>query len=222
MLAARPIDEDIAESICLEAERFDRQTLAAPLPAAPPNDFVVWQQVWRKMRLRSLHGFPLWEEEVHGLLQRAFPTLRKIFLQYLGAAHMLQDERPPAPRRALPARSPTGTPTRSASSSVAGTPLGRAEDALAHPLPLQRRPSLPGSEGGDLQQLAAALSHPGGGTGVPAGEIFTAPKGAPPPGPPVSVAPPPPKGKEAKPLTEAAARTARREASPGAISFTAS
>ena len=37
---------------------------------------------WKKMDLNHVMGFPVWEEEVFGVIQRAFPELVSIFTEY--------------------------------------------------------------------------------------------------------------------------------------------
>ena len=45
-----------------------------------------WLVCWRNMTFKDLHGFPLWETQLHDVLQGAFPELQSIFLHYCGSS----------------------------------------------------------------------------------------------------------------------------------------
>ena len=46
------------------------------------DELAEWRRVWGVLALEGLHGFPLWEKEVHDLLQPRFSELRSIFRAY--------------------------------------------------------------------------------------------------------------------------------------------
>ena len=46
------------------------------------SERALWAAVWQRLHLDTLHGFPLWSEEVHDLLHAAFTPLRMIFSHY--------------------------------------------------------------------------------------------------------------------------------------------
>ena len=45
-----------------------------------------WVVCWKNMSFKDLHGFPLWETQLHDVLQAAFPELQSIFLHYCGSS----------------------------------------------------------------------------------------------------------------------------------------
>ena len=45
-----------------------------------------WLICWKNMTFKDLHGFPLWETQLHDVLQAAFPELQSIFLHYCGSS----------------------------------------------------------------------------------------------------------------------------------------
>ena len=47
-----------------------------------------WTVAWRMISLKDLHGYPLWETELHDILQKTFPELQLIFLHYSGSSMM--------------------------------------------------------------------------------------------------------------------------------------
>ena len=45
-----------------------------------------WLVCWKNMTFKDLYGYPLWETQLHDVLQSAFPELQAIFLYYCGAS----------------------------------------------------------------------------------------------------------------------------------------
>ena len=43
-----------------------------------------WLICWKNMAFKDLYGYPLWETQLHDVLQGAFPELQSIFLYYCG------------------------------------------------------------------------------------------------------------------------------------------
>ena len=43
-----------------------------------------WLVCWKNMTFKDLYGYPLWETQLHDVLQAAFPELQSIFLYYCG------------------------------------------------------------------------------------------------------------------------------------------
>ena len=41
-----------------------------------------WLICWKNMSFKDLHGFPLWETQLHDVLQGAFPELSSVFTHY--------------------------------------------------------------------------------------------------------------------------------------------
>ena len=45
-----------------------------------------WFVSWKTMTFKDLYGYPLWETQLHDVLQALFAELRSIFLYYCGAS----------------------------------------------------------------------------------------------------------------------------------------
>ena len=45
-----------------------------------------WLICWKNMTFKDLYGYPLWETQLHDVLEAAFPELQSIFLHYCGAS----------------------------------------------------------------------------------------------------------------------------------------
>ena len=63
-------------------DRFNAWRDCPSLPGETKSDRLGWLSTWQRLDLSSLPGFPLWEEEVHGLLHEAFAELLGIFSHY--------------------------------------------------------------------------------------------------------------------------------------------
>jgi len=45
-----------------------------------------WFVSWKTMTFKDLYGYPLWETQLHDVLQASFAELQSIFLHYCGAS----------------------------------------------------------------------------------------------------------------------------------------
>ena len=83
-MAHEPFTEEqvLQEGTFIKVERFDFGGAARALPGQSAAAFKQWGASWAQLSLEGLHGFPLWEEEVHDLLQRHFETLSSAFGTY--------------------------------------------------------------------------------------------------------------------------------------------
>ena len=63
-------------------ERHDPFKAFPPTGLTPKQHRYFLDEVWAKMDLGQLYGFPLWEKAVFMLLHRSFPELHSIFVTY--------------------------------------------------------------------------------------------------------------------------------------------
>jgi len=75
-------EEVMQDGTFIRAERFDFGSEARALPGQSAEAFAEWGAQWPAVNLEGLHGFPLWEKEVHDLLQQHFHTLSAAFGTY--------------------------------------------------------------------------------------------------------------------------------------------
>ena len=45
-----------------------------------------WLACWKSITFKDLYGYPLWETQLHDVLEAAFPELQSIFLHYCGSS----------------------------------------------------------------------------------------------------------------------------------------
>mgnify|MGYP006162689443 CR=1 FL=1 len=45
-----------------------------------------WLATWTSITFKDLYGYPLWETQLHDVLEAAFPELQSIFLHYCGSS----------------------------------------------------------------------------------------------------------------------------------------
>ena len=64
------------------AVRYDWQRESAPLEGQKLEHHKAWLEVWQRVEIQDIHSFPLWEKEVHDVLQKRFADLKSIFLAY--------------------------------------------------------------------------------------------------------------------------------------------
>ena len=64
------------------AVRFDWTRESSPLEGQLLDQHKAWLEVWQRVEIQDVHSFPLWEKEVHDVLQRRFADLKSIFLAY--------------------------------------------------------------------------------------------------------------------------------------------
>ena len=82
LLGEKSSDAVVIEATCIRAEPFDYATLAHPLKGDKPADFAKWLECWKRIELMDMHLWPLWEKEVHDILQPLFKELQLVFLAY--------------------------------------------------------------------------------------------------------------------------------------------
>ena len=44
-----------------------------------------WEKCWKLMVFKDLHGYPMWESQLHDVLEPHFAALKSIFVHYCGA-----------------------------------------------------------------------------------------------------------------------------------------
>ena len=78
------MDEEavVALATYIRAERYDFATLAKPLAGQNAAAHAKWIDCWSRVECMDMEGFPLWEEELHNLMQPLFGELSTIFLAY--------------------------------------------------------------------------------------------------------------------------------------------
>ena len=74
-------DQVISEITYIHAARFDASKVSA-VAGQSEEELAEWRRVWGVLALEGIHAFPLWEKEVHDLLQPKFGELRSIFKAY--------------------------------------------------------------------------------------------------------------------------------------------
>ena len=52
------------------AVRYDWQRESAPLEGQKLEHHKAWLEVWQRVEIQDIHSFPLWEKEVHDVLQK--------------------------------------------------------------------------------------------------------------------------------------------------------
>ena len=82
LLGDKSPDEVVVEATYIPAERYNAQAEARSLKGDSPFELRRWLSCWEKMELMDLYMWPLWEKEVHGILQPLFKELQLIFLAY--------------------------------------------------------------------------------------------------------------------------------------------
>ena len=70
------------EALVTKMERHDPFKAFPPTGLTPKQHRYFLDEVWAKMDLGHLYGFPLWEKAVFMLLHRSFPELHSIFVTY--------------------------------------------------------------------------------------------------------------------------------------------
>ena len=82
LIGEKTEEEVMQDGTFIRAERFDFGSEAKALPGQSAEVFQQWGAQWPLVNLEGLHGFPLWEKEVHDLLQPRFSELQSIFRAY--------------------------------------------------------------------------------------------------------------------------------------------
>lgn len=84
-------EEVLTEGTYIRAPRFDWRNDSKPLDYMSMEDHEEWLHIFSMLQLSMLYGFPLWEREVHDLLQAAFEELRAIFRSYCRGGRMKEE-----------------------------------------------------------------------------------------------------------------------------------
>ena len=63
-------------------DSFNATKLAHPLKGDSQEEFEKWLDCWQRIEIMDMHLWPLWEKEVHDILQPLFKELQLIFLAY--------------------------------------------------------------------------------------------------------------------------------------------
>ena len=79
-------EESLHRATLLRAARFDWRSCSVPLEGEGAKAHRRWLDVWRRLELTDVAGFPLWERGVHDTLHARFGALRSIFLAYARSA----------------------------------------------------------------------------------------------------------------------------------------
>ncbi len=82
LLQEKTEEEVLIENTKVRATRFDWKRGSQPLEGQKLAAHRKWLEVWERLEVMDMHYFPLWEKELHDVLQRHFPELTKIFLAY--------------------------------------------------------------------------------------------------------------------------------------------
>ena len=76
-------EQVITASTYITAERFVPSN--APPKSVSPEQHKEWLMTWEMLQLSTVHGFPLWEKDVHDLLVTNLESLQSIFRAYAAA-----------------------------------------------------------------------------------------------------------------------------------------
>ena len=71
----------IRDATYIHAERYNWK-LSKPLPGQSLAAHRKWLDCWQNIEIADLHYFPLWEQQVHDVLQARFSDLLSIFSHY--------------------------------------------------------------------------------------------------------------------------------------------
>ena len=82
LLGEANTEECINEATLIRAERFNWKRYSQPVDGQSVKQHRKWLQVWQRLEISGVHYFPLWEREVHDLLQKHFSDIFLIFLAY--------------------------------------------------------------------------------------------------------------------------------------------
>ena len=82
LLGEANTEQCVNEATIIRAERYHWKRLSKPLQGQLLKEHRKWLEVWQRLELMDIHHFPLWETDVHDLLQTHFNELCLIFLAY--------------------------------------------------------------------------------------------------------------------------------------------
>ena len=72
----------MVEATRITATGYDAATLAVALPGEGEVELAKWLDCWGRMAFMDMYMYPLWEKEVHDILQPLYKELTSIFLAY--------------------------------------------------------------------------------------------------------------------------------------------
>jgi len=76
------VEMTIYQQTLIRAERFEYKKFSRMPQGMDPTMYKLFLDVWGRMPLMDVHGFPLWEKGVHDCLVKNFPALMRIFANY--------------------------------------------------------------------------------------------------------------------------------------------
>ena len=82
LLGEENTEECLNTATLIKAERFQWKRYSAPLAGQALKQHKKWLDVWQLIEIADLHYFPLWEKDVHDVLQARFKDLMSIFSHY--------------------------------------------------------------------------------------------------------------------------------------------
>ena len=74
-------EEAMATATHVAVPRFDATAVPRP-PRMSDEEVAEWLRMWAQITLGDLHGFPVWEREVHDMLASNLPTIKSVFAAY--------------------------------------------------------------------------------------------------------------------------------------------
>ena len=78
-------EEAMAKATHVAVPRFEPRDVVPPA-GMEAEEHRAWVKMWEQMSLGDLHGFPVWEREVHEMLLRSLGVLRSIFVAYAASS----------------------------------------------------------------------------------------------------------------------------------------
>ena len=82
ILGEKNEEQAVVEATRISAMRFDAASVAVALPGEGGAELAKWVDCWGRMAFNDMYLFPVWEQEVHDLLQPLYKELTSIFLAY--------------------------------------------------------------------------------------------------------------------------------------------
>ena len=82
LLNEKSADGVVIEATYIHAEPYNAAEMAQPLSGESADDLAKWLECWSRVEVMDMHLWPLWDKEVHDILQPLFKELQLIFLAY--------------------------------------------------------------------------------------------------------------------------------------------
>ena len=82
ILGEKNEEQAVVEATRITATGYDATTLAVALPGEGDAELAKWLDCWGRMAFMDMYMYPLWEKEVHDILQPLYKELTSIFLAY--------------------------------------------------------------------------------------------------------------------------------------------